>query len=240
MNEHFLKESYWAAAWVRHIESYLAAPPRAGVWLSSRFGTSLKVLEIAGGSCRDSRYLASIGVDATGADFDSKTLDYLAKRFSGNPFPLRKEDAFAFSYQSKVFDLTFSNGFWVCFSKNDDIHSLIREQARITRKYLVSFVHNAMNRKNMSRFKEKAKSDALYSIRFFRPDELHDIIRASGIPYKSIAMFKFGGLVDLLYKSSIRRVYNPFSKIAPRVVPYLYNYERWSTVERIACVIELE
>jgi len=53
----FQEQTFWSDAWVRHIESYLAAPPRCGIWLMTNYGKNHSILECAGGSCRDSRYL---------------------------------------------------------------------------------------------------------------------------------------------------------------------------------------
>jgi len=91
MHEGLQRQGFWEEAWVRHLEQYLVTPPRAGLWLHSRFRLDgWRVLEIAGGSCRDSRYLAEQGVEAIGSDFDQKTLDYLAQRFPASPLTLAR------------------------------------------------------------------------------------------------------------------------------------------------------
>ena len=65
MHEGLVDQGFWEDAWVRHLEQYLSTPPRAGLWLAARFPLAAwRVLELAGGSCRDSRYLAEQGVAA--------------------------------------------------------------------------------------------------------------------------------------------------------------------------------
>ena len=239
MNNEFTHDEYWSKAWAQHIESYLLAPPRTGYWLASQFLTSLSVLEIAGGSCRDSRYLASQGFKAIGTDFDQKTLDYLAKRCLDSSLLMQREDAFSLSFSDKSIDLSFSNGFWVLFENDQQIYSLIHEQARITKKYLISLVHNIENTKLVSLFKELSIHAPLYDIRFFHREELLDIVNSSGIEYKSISIGKFGGPIDKLLASTIKEIKNPVQSFARKLVPHMYNFQSWKITERVVCVIEL-
>lgn len=239
MNNEFNHEAYWSETWIKHIESYLAAPPRTGYWIASQFSASVSVLEIAGGSCRDSRYLYSQGINVIGSDFDKKTLDYLVQRYPASSFLMQKEDAFSLSFSDKSIDLSFSNGFWVLFENDQSIYSLIHEQARITKKYLIVLVHNIENIKLVSQFKEKAKNDSLYDIRFFHKEELLQILHESGLKYKTATIRKFGGPIDKLLNPKIKRIKNPLQSIAPKVIPHLYDYQPWNVTERIACVIEL-
>jgi hypothetical protein len=232
-------EQFWVDAWKRHIETYLANPPRAGFWIKSHFNKVLSVLEIAGGSCRDSRYLFNQGFNATGTDFDLSTLDYLRKRFPESKFPMLKEDAFAFSFPDKSFDLTFSNGFWVLFPNDNDVSKLIKEQERITRKYLISLIHNGDNEKLVETFRRKAQNDSLYDIRFFYRHEISDLIEQAGIKYKSIKIKKFGGTVDRLFSAKIKRIFPFLYPVLLRLVPRLYDLQSWSNVERIAVIVEL-
>lgn len=233
MNEELQRETFWQDAWVRHIESYLAAPPRAGLWLAARFSMDgWRALEIAGGSCRDSRYLAKIGIDAVGSDFDSRTIDYLNRRYPNSALKLRREDAAALSFQDAAFDLTVHNGFWVLFNEDARIIALLREQARVTRRVLVALVHNAENKRLVSVFSRKAKTDPLYDIRFFRKEELRSLVQRAGLSPASIRLEKFGGPVDrgLLLPGVAGR-------IASRMVPLLYRWLPWRYVERVALVV---
>lgn len=240
MRDHLASQAYWQEAWTRHIETYLAAPPGCGYWLATMVPRGLSVIELAGGSCRDSRYLATRGYDATGTDFDERTLEYLRRRFPGSPLPLLKENAFGLSFSDKSFDVSFSNGFWVCFVDDHQLVSLLREQERITRKYIFVLVHNRENRALIRRFAEKAATDALYEIRFFCREELRQIVDSSGIRYKKITFHKFGGTIDRLYSSTVHRLPNPLTEVAKRIAPSSYRFQSWGCTERIACAINLE
>jgi len=235
MHEGLQLQGFWEEAWVRHLEQYLVTPPRAGLWLRSRFALQgWRVLEIAGGSCRDSRYLAEQGIDAIGSDFDQKTLDYLAQRFPNSPLTLAREDAAAMSLPDRSVDLSVHNGFWVLFSDDVRIVALLREQARVTRRVLVALVHNADNLRVVAAFARKAKTDPLYDIRFFRRAELVPLVQAAGLTPRALHIEKFGGPVDRLLALP-----GVFGRIARAVVPRLYRFLPWSHVERIALVLEL-
>ena len=235
MHEGLQQQGFWEEAWVRHIEQYLAAPPRAGLWLQERFSlTDWKVLEIAGGSCRDSRYLADQGVDATGSDFDQRTLDYLRQRFPHSPLVLSREDAAAMTLPDRSVDLSMHNGFWVLFPDNDQVVALLREQVRVTRRVVVALVHNADNPRVVAAFARKAKVDPLYDIRFFHREELATLVQAAGLSPRSVRIEKFGGPVDRLLSLP-----GSPGRWARSLVPRLYSLLPWALVERIALVIEL-
>lgn len=239
MNADMTKEDFWNNSWEQHIEQYLAAPPRAGYWVERTLGLRGSILELAGGSCRDSRYLAERGMDSTGSDFDERTINILRKRFPDSPHQLRREDAFSLSFGDKTFDTTFSNGFWIYFSDNEDIKRLCVEQARVTKRWLIVLAHNALNSRLVRTFDELKGTDDLYDIRFFKPQELVDAIGASGVPHKSIRIRKFGGPLDVLYSKKLKGVPNPFHNAAPHFVPSAYSLQPWSLVERVACIVEL-
>lgn len=234
----FQNPNYWSDAWVRHIEAYLAAPPRCGIWLKSRFSKKHSILECAGGSCRDSRYLYTRGYYSVGSDFDGETLDYLKQKFAGSIFQVAKEDAFRFTYKNGDFDITFHNGFWVLFNEKEKLTELLNEQSRITKKHLVALVHNAENKALVKQFSEKAEHDTLYDIRFFERYELFEIIRQSGIKYSSFSFEKFGGPVDRLF--AIEKQLPFFSSLVRWIVPRLYRFQPWQKVERIALMINFE
>ena len=105
---------------------------------------------------------------------------------------------------------------------------------------MISLVHNIENLSLVSQFKERAKLDSLYDIRFFHREELLQIINESGLEYKSVIMRKFGGPIDKLLNQTIRGIKNPIQRITPKIVPHLYDYQSWSITERIVCVIELQ
>ncbi|MEK8031865.1 methyltransferase domain-containing protein [Ideonella sp. DXS29W] len=228
------RQDFWEEAWVRHIEQYLATPPRAGLWLAARFDLAgWSMLEIAGGSCRDSRYLAERGVNAIGSDFDQKTLDYLARRYPDSPLTLACEDASALSMPDRSVDLSMHNGFWVLFADDERLVALLREQARVTRRVLVALVHNADNPRVVAAFARKAKTDPLYDIRFFRRAELLGLVTSAGLAPRRISLEKFGGPVDRLL--SLPGV---LGRGARWIVPRLYRLLPWRFVERTALVLE--
>lgn len=235
MNDDLQAQTFWQEAWVRHIERYLATPARTGFWLASRFSLgNWRVLEIAGGSCRDARYLAEQGVDAIGSDFDAKTLAYLAHRFPGSRLHLQREDAAALTLGDKSVDLSMHNGFLVLFDDDAKVAALLREQARVTRRVLVAIVHNADNRRLKAIFARKAQTDPVYDIRFFHRAELPALVTAAGLKPRAVTLEKFGGPVDrLLALPGLP------GRLARALVPRLYRWLPWSQVERIALVVEL-
>lgn len=236
VNRSFQDEKYWTDTWIRYINTYLDSAPRAGYWLSQVFNKKQKILEIAGGSCRDSKFLFEKGFASLGTDFDQKTLDYLKKEHSF--FNLKKEDAFNLSFKDDEFQISFSNGFWVLFDDNEVIYSLIKEQARVTEQCLVSFIHNKKNIKLVQDFNEKSNFDDLYKIRFFDKDEIIQIVHDSGIKYKKIKIKKFGGIVDRLLSKKIKSKSLKLHDIFVYVVPKLYKFLPWSKVERIVVMVE--
>ncbi len=234
-------EKFWEESWIKHIESYLNTTPRAGIFIASYFQNSKKILEIAGGSCRDSRYLANSGFDATGSDFDEKTLKYLKEeRFSNDILNYSKEDAFNLSFKENFFDLIFHNGFFVLFENNDGIYKMLKEQERVSRKYIVIFVHNKENINLINRFNILSKEDDLYKVRFFDKNEIVDIIKSSGVNYKHIKLLKFGGIFDAFYNKKVKKLPNIFYPFRKYIVPKLYQLQKWSDTERVCCIVELD
>jgi 2-polyprenyl-3-methyl-5-hydroxy-6-metoxy-1,4-benzoquinol methylase len=229
----------WSSVWVKHIESYLSATPRCGIWIDTLLrNRNISVLECAGGSCRDSRYLFTKGYEAEGSDFDEKTIKYVSEKFRNSDFPVKKQDAFAFSFEDSSFDVTFHNGFWIYFEENVDIIRLLKEQVRITKKYAIILVHNSKNVKLVRQFEEKSKADDLYKIRFFSTEDLHKILSEANLHDISFSIEKFGGVVDRLY--GIGKRIKLLDKGCKWIVPKLYKFQPWSKVERIALVIKLD
>jgi len=235
VHEELQQQGFWEDAWVRHIEQYLNTAPRAGIWLAAHFAlTDWRVLELAGGSCRDSRYLAERGVQGIGTDVDQKTLDYLASRFPTSALQLRREDASALTLCDGAVDLSMHNGFWVLFQDDARIADMLKEQVRVTRRVVVALVHNADNARVVAAFKRKAATDPLYDIRFFRRSELPALVRASGVQPRRLRLEKFGGPVDRLLALP-----GFLGGVARWAVPRMYRLLPWSQVERIALVLEL-
>lgn len=231
---------FWSQAWVRHIEEYLKSVPRAGIFLRNYFAKERTVLEVAGGSCRDSRYLAKKGFVATCSDFDAQTIKYLKEvRFPNDLLRYSVEDAFAFSYKKRSFDLVFHNGFFIYFD-DAQIMQMLQEQARVAKHYIIFFVHNGENRELIETFRKRAQSDKLFDIRFFSQDECIALVKSSGIEAKRIKIAKFGGFFDLFYKKRFKGVIpNPLYPLREYIVPRLYWLQRWENTERICCIVEL-
>ncbi len=223
------------------MESYLSAPPRAGSFLQLRLGKTFRsIVEIAGGSCRDSRYLADSGYHAMGTDFEGKTIEYLRKeRFPNDRLKYKVENAWALDFEDKSIDLVFHNGFFGLFRDDEQIYRLLREQCRVASRYAVFFVHNKLNHRLMRDFLKRSANDRLYDIRFFSPDEVRSLVRRSGVQCRSVKLEKLGGWPDILYLRRVKGVPNPFASLAVRWVPRLYKIMRWSDTERIACTMEL-
>lgn len=236
----FASKDYWSESWKRHIDTYLIAPPRLGCWIETFFSKNFRYLEIASGSCRDSIYLASRGYNIYTSDFDKETQKYVKKKVIDSKHKSVTSDSFNLSFRDKSFDVTFSNGFWVCFRDNQELISLIREQDRITSKYMISLVHNLDNEFLVRMFSQKAQKDSLYDIRFFSRTELRKIIEESGISFKKISFHKFGGKADILYSRNISKVMNVLRPVAHLIVPRIYSLQPWEKTERIACVVELD
>lgn len=235
--KNFKTEVYWSEAWKNHIETYLKATPRTGIWLKSWLHKKLSILESGGGSCRDSRYLFNEGYNTVGTDFDEKTLNYITTKYPKSSFPMRKENAFAFSFDDSQFDVTFHNGLWVLFDDNDKILELLKEQLRVTKKTLIAIVHNKDNKNLKYKFLQKSFKDNLYNIRFFSRREIKNIISISRIQYTNLRIKKFGGIVDNLYK--FEKKLPCLSFVIRWIVPRLYKFQPWSKVERIVLIIDL-
>ncbi|HQU32325.1 MAG: class I SAM-dependent methyltransferase [Planctomycetia bacterium] len=239
--ELLINSDFWTDSWKSHLENYLSAPPRAGIFINTFLGTHFNsVLEIAAGSSRDSRYLSRCGFDATASDFCENTIGYLKNvRFPNDILKYSVEDARRLSFADNSFDLTFHNGFLICFKENETIFETLKEQERISKKYILFFVHNSSNKKLTKKFLTLSKKDKLYDVRFFSIDEVRTIVIDSGINIRSLTIKKFGGICDILYADKIKIFNNPFRRLSPRFVPHLYQFQKWNNTERIACIIEL-
>jgi ubiquinone/menaquinone biosynthesis C-methylase UbiE len=238
-------KNFWENAWPRYIDAYLATTAsRAGIFIHSQLGSQItNVLEIAAGSSRDSLYLAMNGYQATASDFDAKTINYLKERIGSiSGFELQTADAFELPFNDKHFDLVFHNGFFVLFNENEKLISLLKEQERVSRRYILIIVHNKLNEKLLKIFKKKSQSDDLYNIRFFSSHEILEIVQKSGINYKSIRVLKFGsigrlGIDYVAYNSPLNSVIS--KSFSEKWVPKLYQLQSWNRTERVALVIEL-
>jgi ubiquinone/menaquinone biosynthesis C-methylase UbiE len=213
-----MNQDDWYKSWQIHLEQYLKAPPRTGMFIHSFFPSIRNSLEIACGSSRDSIYLAKKDIDATASDYESRVINDLQKRFSFPHLKYQQANAFHLTFDDATFDMVFHNGFFVCFHNDKDIHAMLREQARVSRKHIVFFVHNKLNTSLVKRFAELAPTDPIYDIHFFDPDE-----------------------IDLFFSKKIKRIIpNVLYPFREKVIPRLYQRQPWEKTERIACHIELK
>ncbi len=237
-----IKNDAWPELWRRHLDQYLAKPPRTGFWMQAHFGRKANsFLELGCGSGRDALYLASRGHQVVGTDLDAETLGELNRRFGREGMSFEPADANALQFDDDTFDVVYHNGLWVLFDDDHFIGELLTEQTRVASRYAVILVHNAENEELVSRFRRRAQEDDLYDIRFFTRQELQGLVEQAGYSADRIQMLKFGGRWDLLYRAKrVKKVIpNVLWPVRQHAVPHLYSLEDWSRVERIACVIRL-
>lgn len=237
-----MDQNKWHQCWQVHLRQYLAAPPRTGIFIHTYFPFIKSSLEVACGSSRDSIYLAKKGVNATASDYEKRIVDFLRESFSQNHLTYVEADAFCLPFRNNTFDLVFHNGLFIYFNNNIQIYSMLREQCRVTKKYVLFFVHNRLNLSLVKRFAELSAHDPMYDIRFFEPDEIVKIVESASIDYPySVRVFKFGGQVDILFnkrlKGAIPNILYPWREI---IIPKIYQIQNWKTTERIGCLIEMK
>lgn len=235
-----LSRTEWKLAWERHLVRYASAPPRTGVFVRERLGRAESVLEIGCGSGRDSVYLAQHGSKVTAVDYEGGVVANLKSRLEGVKVFCSAADAFALPFRDKQFELVFHNGLFVCFRDDDDIRRLLFEQARVAKKRICAFVHNGENQRLVRRFEARGKTDPFYDIRFFRRDELINLVERSGLRLRRVRLLKFGGPVDALYNRSFKDIApNVLYPWRERLIPKLYELQPWRSVERVVAVIDL-
>jgi hypothetical protein len=236
------RRSYdWADIWERHLDSYLSAPPRVGMTIMQMLsGDFDNVLEIACGSARDSLYLRALGKSVVATDGSPGVISELRRRFHNTPsITFLVEDASRLSFADRQFDVSFHNGFYVCFDDNDVIKALLREQCRVTRKHVFFFVHNAHNGALKRKFLSLANQDSVFDIRFFDRDDVATLVRESGVAYQHMRIEKFGGRIDALLSKELKGFPNPFNDLARNHITGLYFLTPLTAAERLVCHITL-
>jgi SAM-dependent methyltransferase len=235
-------QEFWGKSWHTHLEAYLRATPRFGIYIDHLFKKAVKsCLEIACGSGRDSVYLAKKGKQVTSCDYEDKLIAIIKDHFRDIPnIRFKTDDAFHLTQEDKSVDLSFHNGFFILFSEDDKIFRLLKEQERVTRKYIVFAVHNERNQRLQKSFRGRSEKDRLFDVRFFSPREVFRIIEQSRIKARRVRLAKFGGPVDVLYQKKIRRCPNPLRGMSSRLVPTLYSFLPWERTERVVAIIQLE
>lgn len=226
----------WKESWKEHLNNYLNGVPRTGIFIKSLFRSVKKTLELGCGSSRDSIFLAKNKINATATDYEEETISFLNNQFKSDYLNYEVADAFNLPKADKSFELVFHNGLFVLFNDDDQIIKMLKEQCRVSKKYILIFVHNVKNKRLQELFKQKKINDKIYDIRFFGKDEFLKIIKNSDISCKQIRFLKFGGKFDLLYNMF---PYRYFSLMLEFIVPRLYQIQRWSRTERVVCVLEV-
>jgi hypothetical protein len=215
-------EDFWKESWQQHWSSYLATPPHLGPCLELLFpNKSWTFLEMGGGSMRDSAYLAGTGRKVTGSDYLPEAAAKAQETHKG-VMDVITLNAFETGLPDNAFDVTFHNGLWVLFSKDEDIRKMAAEQARISRRYMAAIVHCAHNQKYREDFKERAKTDDLYNLRFFEIDEIRAFCEPYGetlvVPCGSPLTYQLlGGWRWGRFPQSVRRLIYKYA--APRTDP---------------------
>lgn len=231
-----MTKEQWRQAWSRHLPNYLNAFPRTGYHLEMLFpDRSLRFLELGGATLRDANYLATRGYDVVGSDYEAETVRIAAASVGNKSLKTMVLDAFATGLPKDAFDVTFHNGLWVCFGSDEKIRQLLAEQVRITSRYLVVIVHNAHNERLRRTFAERAKTDRLYDIRFFRRPELARLLE----PYGRTTVHPFGTrLSNRLVPGAV------FGGLPYSLRRFLYRHacphEPLSSWERLLAITELD
>ncbi|MDJ0926103.1 MAG: class I SAM-dependent methyltransferase [Gammaproteobacteria bacterium] len=240
MSSQLSERHFWDSQWEETLGEYLSAPPRAGLFIERLFGSNITdILELGAGSARDTLYLSRQGYRCAASDVSADTIETLQQRFGGERLSFSVQDAMNLDYPDASFDLVFHNGLIVCFDSDESIVKILQEQHRVARKFMLILAHNTMNRRLVAQFGDLGVSDAVFRIRFFSRDELAGLLERAGIGPGQYRFEKFGGVLDAGFAERPRGVPNPFTSIAPAVVPRAYPLQPWSMTERIACVVEL-
>lgn len=232
---------FWNSSWHNHMSNYLSTAPRTGIFVKQVLNKKIaSVLEIACGSSRDSMFLSNENYCVTATDFGEITIKSLNKKFSLKNMTYLVADAFKLPFEKNSFDIVFHNGFFVLFSENEKILQLLKEQERVSQKFILILVHNKVNSRLNKQFIEQSKNDSLYDVRFFYQEELKHILILSKIKYKTVHFLKFGGFADILNNKILFGVFpNIAYPLREILIPLLYQYQKWENTERIACLIEL-
>jgi SAM-dependent methyltransferase len=189
VDDQLMTNDQWRDAWSHHLQNYQNSFPRTGFHLDLLFkDRDFCVLELGGATLRDAAYLADRGFNVVGSDYQAETIQKAAQKYQHPNLSSMVLDGFCTGLPDNAFDLTFHNGLWVCFRSNEEIQKLLKEQIRITSKYLIVIVHNAHNKRLRETFAKKAIEDPLYDIRFFEKDELMAILS----PHGKTKIFPFG------------------------------------------------
>lgn len=184
------EKSKWDDKWTEIFDHYQQDLRHAYYIRAILNANEKKVLELAAGSFRDTGALDAMGIDASGVDYSSQAVALAKKQFPSIVEKISEQDGFKMGFDDNTFDLSFHNGFWVCFSEDKDIMKLAEEQARITKHRIVATVHNAHNKEFVEYFNRLRENDPLYRVRFFEVDEITELMKSVAKNVKIIPVGK--------------------------------------------------
>lgn len=134
------------------------------------------LLELGAGSFRDMAALNRWGYTCSGMDYSEESVLMAKEYFKKYEDKIYRMDGFNLLFDDNSFDLSYHNGFWVCFYDNE-IKRLMEEQARVTKYRIVATVHNKHNSQFVDYFEHLSEKDPLYKIRFFEMDEIAELMK---------------------------------------------------------------
>lgn len=169
------EENYWDNEWKGIFEHYQNDRRFAYYLRAILLQDEQKLLEIGAGSFRDMQLLNSSGIDCTGVDFSETAVNLAKKMYPNISSKITHGNAFSLPFEDSTFDLTYHNGFWVCF-EDHDISKLLEEQIRVSKNRVVACVHNAHNKQFKAYFDTLKDDNTLYSCRFFEVEEIISIM----------------------------------------------------------------
>jgi len=211
-------KEFWQSAWRRHHQAYLRSLGFQAYYLSFILKPNeRKLLELGAGSFRDTARLNEWGYDCFGTDFSEESVLLARQTFPRWANRIEVQDAAHLPYPDDNFDLTFHNGFWVLFREDEFLDTLLKEQVRVSRSRVVCTVHNALNTRQRTVFAEKARSDSLYDIRFFEPDEMERLLKpyCRNVRVYPYSVLHFNRLMKLIKQRALLKVV------------YLSTYRLW-------------
>jgi len=234
----FEEPIFWKDQWEVKSKKYLKGKPLLGYEIEKLISKNIllninTICEIASGSARDSLYLGKI-FSVTATDKFTTGFKYaeeIAKK-NGSNVSFKQEDALKLSFPDNSFDLVFHNGFFILFSDNIKIIALLKEQIRISKKYVMIVVHNKWDFYGRLRIKHFAKKgDSLFEFRWWSLKEIKKLIK----PFGKITAS--GGL-EVRIIEEIRTYRN-----TPRIIKKmkLWSWKGWKNIlpcERIYVILE--
>lgn len=229
----------WSKSWEARLSEYSSGIPRTGIFIKSYLKHIKTSLELGCGSARDSIMLSSKGLEVTASDYEPTLINALKDINKDKNVVFSVVDASKTGFKDNSYDLVFHNGLFIYFNDNE-IVSMLKEHSRISAKYLLIIVHNGKNQRQKDIFAKKGETDPVYNISFFDVERLKKLLQLSEVKNKSVKFYKFGGKADILYGKKIKSLPNFLYPFREKIIPRLYQFQRWEKTERIACLVKFE